>query len=141
MIEIIKDRIDVNSVVESVQDPSAGGIDLFIGTTRNHANGRKVLSREYEAFEPMALTLMKDIADRTKLRWDVNKISIVHRIGRVEIGEASIVIGVSSAHRNEAFEACRFIIDTLKQTVPIWKKEYFIDGECWVGMQSDTFSK
>lgn len=134
MIEIIKGHIEVHRVLESVQDPSAGGIDLFIGTTRDHADGKKVLSLEYEAYEPMALKLMNEISEQAKAMWGVSKISIIHRIGKIEIGEASVVIAVSSTHRKEAFEACRFIIDTIKSTVPIWKKEYFVGDERWVGM-------
>lgn len=133
MIEIINHNIDVACVLKSVEDPSAGGIDVFIGTTRNHAHGRKVLVLEYEAYQPMALHVMNTIAEEARRRWDIRKISIVHRIGRVDIGEASIVIAVSASHRREAFEACRYAIDTLKKEVPIWKKEFFDDGEVWVG--------
>jgi molybdopterin synthase catalytic subunit len=141
MIKIVKEKIDVDEVIESVRDPGAGGIDVFLGTTRNHADGKKVFALEYEAYDPMALKMMLQIADDIKSKWNVCKISIVHRTGRVEIGEASVVIAVSSAHRKEAFEACRYAIDTLKKTVPIWKKEFFADGEVWVGSQSgDTRS-
>ena len=133
MIEIVSEKIDVESILHSVQDDSAGGIDIFIGTTRNNANGKVVLHLEYEAYAPMALKIMKEIADEAKSKWDIKKISILHRIGKVEVGEASVVIAVSSAHRNEAFESCRFAIDTLKKNVPIWKKEFFEGGEVWVG--------
>ena len=123
MITIVREPIDVLTVLKSVEDRGAGGIDIFIGTTRDNANGRNVLFLEYEAYVPMALKKMEEIANEARQRWCITKVAIVHRIGRVEIGEASVLIAVSSAHRNEAFEACRFAIDTLKETVPIWKKE------------------
>ena len=136
MVEIVHSKIDIDAVIKSVEDPSAGGIDVFIGTTRNHSNGKTVLHLEYEAYQPMATKMLHRIADETKAKWNVKKISIVHRIGRLEIGEASVVIAVSTAHRAEAFEACRYAIDALKKTVPIWKKEFFEDGEIWVQEQT-----
>ena len=135
MIEIVTTAIDVAKVLGSVQSPSAGGIDLFIGTTRNYSNGRSVLALEYEAYQPMALGIMKTIAGDARTKWAIEQISMVHRIGRVEIGDASVVIAVSAVHRGEAFAACRYAIDTLKRDVPIWKKEFFADGEVWVGPQ------
>ena len=136
MVRIVRENINIDQVLQSVQDPSAGGIDVFIGTTRNHSNGKEVLSLEYEAYEPMALNVMTEIVEEAKHRWQVKKVSVVHRIGEVAICEASVVIAVSAAHRKEAFLACQFIIDTLKKNVPIWKKEIFIDGEIWAGAQS-----
>ncbi|HUL44219.1 MAG TPA: molybdenum cofactor biosynthesis protein MoaE [Bacteroidota bacterium] len=133
MIEIVRKPIDLFKVYESIVDPTAGGIDIFVGTTRNNAEGKKVLSLEYEAYEPMALREMESIAANARRIWEVIRISIVHRIGAVDVGEASIAIAVSAAHRREAFEACRYIIDTVKTTVPIWKKERFTDSESWVG--------
>ena len=135
MIKIVREQIAIEEVLQSVQDPSAGGIDMFIGTTRNHSGGKEVLSLEYQAYEPMALKMMNEIGEESQRRWHLKKISLVHRVGVVAIGEASVVIAVSSAHRREAFEACRFAIDKLKQDVPIWKKEVFADGEVWVGAQ------
>jgi molybdopterin synthase catalytic subunit len=132
IVEITTRRINVGNVVESVRDPSAGGVDIFIGTTRNNSGNREVLSMEYNAYVPMALKMMKELAERVRSTWDIRKISIVHRIGHLKIGEPSVVIAVSAAHRKEAFEACRFTIDTLKESVPIWKKEVFRDGEAWV---------
>ena len=132
MIQIIENKINVEQVIVSVQDASAGGIDVFIGTTRNHANGKPVRYLEYHAYKPMALKMMHRIADEAKAKWELKKISLVHRLGKLEIGEASVVIAVSAAHRKEAFEACRYLIDTLKKVVPIWKKEFFEDGEVWV---------
>lgn len=135
MIKIIEEIINIEEVFDSVKDSSAGGIDMFIGTTRNQSNGKGVLSLKYEAYEPMASNIMNELASEAHRRWPLKKISIVHRVGCVEIGEASVVIAVSSAHRKEAFEACRFLIDTLKKAVPIWKKEIFADGAVWVGAQ------
>ena len=135
MVKIVREKIEIEEVLRSVQDPSAGGIDIFIGTTRNHSSGKEVLSLEYEAYEPMALKMMTEIGEESRRRWHLKKISLVHRVGVVAIGEASVVIAVSSAHRKEAFEACRFAIDRLKQDVPIWKKEVLADGEVWVGAQ------
>lgn len=137
MISIIDKPIDIQSVLASVQDPSAGGIDVFIGTTRDRSRQKKVICLEYEAYIPMATEWMERIAREASTRWDIIKISIVHRIGTVNIGEASVVIAVSAVHRSEAFEACRFLIDSLKREVPIWKKEYFEDGEVWVGLEGN----
>ena len=134
MIEIVEAPIEIQKIIASVQDPAAGGIDVFIGTTRNNARGKQVVELEYEAYVPMALAEMNKIATDIRDRWSVIHSSFVHRIGIVHVGEASVVVAVSSAHRSEAFEACRYAIDTLKKTVPIWKKERFIDGEVWVGL-------
>ena len=138
MISIVAETINVQTILESIEDPSAGGVAMFIGTTRNSSGGKEVLSLEYEAYQPMALKLLGEIAASAAARWAVKKISIVHRVGRIGVGEASIVIGVSSAHRNEAFEACRFLIDTIKKSVPIWKKELYTDGDSWVGMEGSS---
>jgi molybdopterin synthase catalytic subunit len=132
MVEIVKEKIDMARVVASVEHPVAGGVVVFIGTTRDHSDGKTVRALEYDAYVPMALKLMNRIAGEAKARWGLQNISIVHRVGRLGIGEASVVIAVSSAHRKEAFEACRYAIDTLKKDVPIWKKEFFDDGEVWV---------
>jgi molybdopterin synthase catalytic subunit len=132
MIAIVNRAIDVDGVRRSVLSPSAGGIDIFIGTTRNHSDGRKVLSLEYEAYEPMAIAVLNKIERTAREKWPIENIAIVHRIGKVEIGEASVVIAVSAVHRREAFEACRWAIDTLKKDAPIWKKEQFDDGAAWV---------
>ena len=137
MIQIITEPINVSMILGSLRDPAAGAIDMFIGTTRNHSQGKEVRSLEYEAYAPMALEQMSDIVEDAKKKWAIKNISIVHRIGRVEIGEASVVIGVSAVHRKEAFEACRYCIDMLKKVVPIWKKEYFADGGAWIGPQTN----
>ncbi|TAK55654.1 MAG: molybdenum cofactor biosynthesis protein MoaE [Bacteroidetes bacterium] len=132
MVRIITEEINIAEAINGASDPAAGAIDVFIGTTRNNANGKRVLKLEYEAYNEMALEMMQRLLDEASLRWSICKCSIIHRVGRVDIGEASVVIAVSSPHRNEAFEACKFLIDRLKQEVPIWKKEFFEDGEIWV---------
>ena len=132
MIQIVDKNIDVVELLASVSVPEAGGIDMFLGTTRNHSKGKKVIRLEYEAYSPMALRMMSEIESEIRKRWSVQKISIVHRIGVVPVMEASVAIAVSAAHRKEAFEACRYAIDELKKRVPIWKKEIFEDGEVWV---------
>lgn len=112
--------------------PQSGGIDVFIGTVRDTTKGKKVIRLDFEAYEPMALKEMEKIATRASEKWPVQKLLIHHRVGTLAVGEIPVVIAVSCAHRDAAFEACRFVIDTLKQTVPIWKKEAFEDGEVWV---------
>lgn len=126
-------RIDTEVLLASVGDPRAGGTALFVGTTRNENEGRIVERLEYEAYEAMALDEMRRIGEEIVRRWTVVAVSMVHRVGVVPIGEASVAVAVSAAHREEAFLACRYGIDTLKLTVPIWKKEYFQGGEHWVG--------
>jgi len=112
--------------------PESGGIDIFIGTVRNATKGKNVVRLEFEAYEPMAIAEMQKIANQAFENWPVQKILIHHRTGTLDIGEIPVIIAVSAAHRAAAFDACRYIIDTLKQTVPIWKKEAFEDGEVWV---------
>ena len=122
----------------AVGDPGAGGLVLFSGVVREETGGRRVKYLEYEAHAPMALAKMREIAAAAHARWPgLRGVALLHRIGRLEIGESSVMIAVSSPHRGEAFDACRFAIDTLKETVPVWKKEYFEDGEVWVGLQGE----
>ncbi|MDB5007409.1 MAG: moaE1 [Mucilaginibacter sp.] len=112
--------------------PESGGIDIFIGTVRNATKGKPVIRLEFEAYEPMAIAEIEKIAKQASEKWPVQKVLVHHRTGVLEVGEVPVIIAVSAAHRAAAFDACRFIIDTLKQTVPIWKKEIFEDGEVWV---------
>lgn len=112
--------------------PQSGGIDVFIGTVRNATKDKAVVRLDFEAYEPMALKEMEKIAAQAFEKWPVQKLLIHHRVGILAVGEIPVIIAVSCAHRDAAFEACRFVIDTLKQTVPIWKKEVFEDGEVWV---------
>lgn len=125
--------LSVRDAVDFVGDDTAGAIDVFIGTTRRFTAGRETVRLSYEAYEEMAVAEMKRLAVECSAAWDVARIAIHHRTGVVGVGEASVVIAVSSAHRDAAFEACRFLIDRLKVDVPIWKRESFLDGtEEWV---------
>lgn len=136
MVRLQQEPIVVEDVLRAVASASAGAIDVFIGTTRDNAEGRSVRSLDYEAHAPMALNEIERIVSDARRRWTLSGVAVVHRTGRVPVGEASVVIAVSAPHRSEAFEACRYIIDTLKQTVPIWKKEEFADGSSeWSGMR------
>lgn len=135
-ISIGFDAVDVATLEGAVADPSAGATVTFAGSTRRDNAGRKIIRLEYEAYEPMALSEMRKLAHEAGRRFGIVRIAIQHRIGVVEIGEISVAIAVSAAHRGEAFEACRFAIDRLKEIVPIWKKEHFEGGEVWVGCQS-----
>lgn len=132
MVHITEEKIDVSEVISSVYDNRAGGIDVFIGTTRNKTSEKSVKYLEFESHVSMALKEMQKIVDAAFVKWPLFEVALVHRIGRVTIGDEAVVIAVSSAHRAAAFEACRYVIDTLKETVPIWKKETFEDGEVWV---------
>ena len=124
--------LGIQSCIYWVMTPESGGIDVFIGTVRNSTKGKPVIQLEFEAYESMAINEMRKIADDILTRWPVHKIAIHHRTGILQIGEIPVIIAVSAAHRNAAFDACRYAIDKLKQTVPIWKKEVFEDGEVWV---------
>jgi molybdopterin synthase catalytic subunit len=138
LYRVTEEPLSEPAVTAAVADPEAGGVVVFSGVVRNETGGRRVKFLEYEAHAPMAEARMREIGEMVHARWPgVKAVAMVHRVGRLEIGEASVVIGVSAAHRAEAFEACRFAIDRLKETVPVWKKEHFEDGEVWVGLQSE----
>jgi molybdopterin synthase catalytic subunit/molybdopterin converting factor small subunit len=128
--------LSLEVVVEEVRTDSAGAIATFIGTTRAHSRGRDVLHLEYEAYEGMAEQVMADLAEALRSRYEVSDIAIHHRVGRVDIGETSVVIAVSAPHRAAALAACRDAIDELKVTVPLWKKEVYVGGEEWIGRGS-----
>ncbi|MDH5752677.1 MAG: molybdenum cofactor biosynthesis protein MoaE [Deltaproteobacteria bacterium] len=130
--EIVEAPIDMNDLLARVASPGAGGIATFLGVVRDNALGRKVRYLFYEAYPPMAIKEMEKLEAEVRERWDIISIAITHRVGRLEIGEASVAIAVSSAHRKEALEACHYTIDRIKQTVPVWKKEYWEGGEVWV---------
>lgn len=132
MIKLSKERIHIQDIIDSVSSDEAGAIDVFIGTVRNKTKNKKVLYLEFEAYETMAIKELEKIKHRAEEKWPILKISIVHAIGKLEIGHVPVVIAVSTPHRKASFEACQFVIDTLKETVPIWKKEIFEDGEVWV---------
>jgi MoaE-MoaD fusion protein len=135
-VSIGREPIDIEALEQAVADPAAGASVTFAGTTRNGNAGRVVLRLEYEAYEPMALSEMRKLMREASERFKIVRIAIQHRIGFVAIGETSVAIAVSAAHRAEAFEACRFAIDRLKEVVPVWKKEYFEGGEVWIGCQT-----
>jgi molybdopterin synthase catalytic subunit/molybdopterin converting factor small subunit len=130
------DGLSLDAAVEEVRSERAGAIATFVGTTRVESRGRTVLHLEYEAYEGMAENVMAEIAASLKQRYDLCEIAIHHRTGRVEIGDASVVIAVSAPHRQDALAACRDAIDTLKQEVPLWKKEVYEGGEEWIGRGS-----
>jgi molybdopterin synthase catalytic subunit len=133
---VVERPLSPNDAAAAVEDPGAGGVVIFSGVVRNETGGRRVKFLEYEAHAPMAEAKLREIGAALRRRWPgVKRVAMLHRVGRLEIGESSVVIAVSAAHRGDAFEACRYAIDTLKQTVPIWKKEHFEDGEVWVGLQ------
>jgi molybdopterin synthase catalytic subunit len=128
--------LSLEAVASEVRGDEAGAIATFVGTTRVESRGRRVLHLDYEAYEGMAEQVMAEIADDLKRRYDVREIAIHHRTGRVEIGEASVVIAVSAPHRQDALAACKDAIDTLKERVPLWKKEVYESGEEWIGRGS-----
>jgi len=132
MIFITEAPIDTQAVIEAVQADGAGAINVFIGTVRNQTQAKPVTQLDFEAYDSMAVKKMQEIADQASEKWPIQKVAIVHRKGCLQIGEAAVVIAVSTPHRKASFEACEFIIDTLKQVVPIWKKEIFEDGAVWV---------
>ncbi|MDQ3535728.1 MAG: molybdenum cofactor biosynthesis protein MoaE [Bacteroidota bacterium] len=132
MVRISEEPIDVNEVIDNVRSAAAGAIDVFIGTVRNKTSQKSVSRLDFEAYDAMAVKEIKKIIEKARDRWPVLKMSIYHRKGILSIGEIAVVIAVSTPHRKESFEACQFAIDTLKETVPIWKKEVFEDGEVWV---------
>jgi molybdopterin synthase catalytic subunit len=136
MLRVTNQPIDLNELVGFVTDPEAGAIATFIGTTRNHNEGRAVIGLDYEAYPAMAVKELERIAGDAKKQWPICRMAIVHRLGAVKIGDASVIIAVSSAHRDAAFAACRFAIEEIKKTVPIWKKEVFEGGEVWIGTQT-----
>jgi molybdopterin synthase catalytic subunit len=139
---VVTGAIDVNALVTQVARPGAGGIATFLGVVRDHSLGRKVLYLFYEAYPPMAIKEMERLEAEVRGRWEIEAIAIVHRVGRLEIGEASVGIAVSAPHRREAIEACHYAIDRLKQTVPVWKKEYWEGGEVWIeNAQGSTITR
>jgi molybdopterin synthase catalytic subunit/molybdopterin converting factor small subunit len=131
-----EEPLSLEQVAREVASHDAGAIATFVGTTRAHSRGRDVIRLEYEAYEGMAEAEMERIADTLRRRHDVIAVAIHHRVGPVQIGETSVVIAVAAPHRAAAFDACREAIDTLKQTVPLWKKELYVGGEEWIGRGS-----
>ncbi|WP_376797582.1 molybdenum cofactor biosynthesis protein MoaE [Thermogemmatispora sp.] len=132
LIQIKREPLDREALLAAVAAPEVGGIVIFEGVVRNHARGKQIRYLEYDAYPEMAEQQIRLIVEEARRRWGAERVAVAHRLGRVEIGEASVIIVVATPHRAEAFEACRYIIDTLKTTVPIWKKEVSLDGEAWV---------
>ena len=132
MVSLTSDPIDIVSAYAFLQADGAGAIDLFLGVVRDNTQARPVDRLEYEAYDRMALSEMQKIVDEAYRRWNIINCVVIHRTGVLSIGDIAVIIGVSTPHRADAFEATRYIIDTIKQTVPIWKKEVFTDGEIWV---------
>lgn len=130
-IALVREAIDTAALEGHVRDGQDGAIVAFDGFVRNQSHGRATRYLEYEAYEPMALVKMKEIVAQVHEKFRIHRVAMVHRLGRLEIGETSVFIAVSAPHRGAAFDACRFAIDTLKKTVPIWKKEFFADGAVW----------
>jgi molybdopterin synthase catalytic subunit len=130
-VRIVREPIDAQAITAELKQVADGAVVVFDGIVRDNTRGRRTLYLDYEAYEEMAVKEMESLANEAERRFGVRAVSIIHRLGRLEIGETSVLIVVASAHRGAAFEACRWIIDTLKKTVPIWKKEYFEDGAVW----------
>lgn len=130
-VRLTRERIVPHDIVPTLERPEDGAIVIFDGIVRNNSRGRRTLHLEYEAYEEMALAKLRELASEATQRFAIRNVGLVHRLGRLEIGESSVLIAVFSAHRGAAFDACRWLIDTLKRTVPIWKKEFFEDGALW----------
>ena len=130
-VELVQDVIDSQRLIDGLKAGEDGAVAIFDGIVRNNTKGRQTLCLDYSAYETMALDQMRKLADEAISRYRVRDVLMVHRLGRLDVGETSILIAVASAHRGAAFDACRWLIDTLKQQVPIWKKEVFVDGAVW----------
>jgi len=131
VFQIVREAIRPKEIIENLKAPEDGAVVVFDGFVRNNYNGQQTLYLEYEAYEPMAYAKMREIGTEVRAKFPIHRLAIVHRLGRLEIGETSVFIAVSSPHRAAAFDACRYAIDTLKRVVPIWKKEYFAGGAIW----------
>lgn len=131
LIEIVDEPIGADAIVSGMKAGGDGAVCVFDGIVRDNTRGRATLHLDYEAYEEMALKQMQELRERAMAKFGVREVAIVHRLGRLTVGETSVLIVVASAHRGAAFEACRWVIDTLKKTVPIWKREQFADGAVW----------
>ncbi|GJM31107.1 MAG: molybdopterin synthase catalytic subunit [Saprospiraceae bacterium] len=131
-IQLLTTSLDTQECIRLVEHPSSGGTAVFIGTVRDTTKGKPVIRLEFEAYKPMAIAEMQKIAETIVDRWSALKVVIHHRTGSLNIGEIAVIIAVATPHRKAAFAACEYAIDTLKETVPIWKKEIFEDGDVWV---------
>jgi molybdopterin converting factor subunit 1 len=131
IIVLVREPIRPREIMENLKAPEDGAAVVFDGFVRNNFKGRRTLYLEYEAYEPMAYSKMREIGAQIRAQFSIHRLAIVHRLGRLEVGETSVFIAVSAPHRAAAFDACRYAIDTLKRTVPIWKKEFFAGGAVW----------
>ncbi|WP_257349175.1 molybdenum cofactor biosynthesis protein MoaE [Pseudalkalibacillus decolorationis] len=138
MFTIIKEPIEINHVIESVVHPHAGAINTFIGTVRELTHDKRTLYLEYDAYIPMAEKKLEQIGAEIQKRWNDARVSIIHRIGRLEISDVAVVIAVSTPHRADSYTASRYAIERIKEIVPIWKKEHWEDGERWIGDQLES---
>ena len=136
MFRVTDKPIHLQELVDCVTDPEAGAVATFIGTTRNNNEGRRVIALDYEAYPEMAEKELARLGEEANKKWQICRMAIVHRVGPVQITEPSVMIAVSAAHREAAFAACRFAIEEIKRTVPIWKKEVYEGGTIWIGTQS-----
>ena len=136
MYRLTDKPIELNELLAFVRDPAAGAVSTFIGATRDNNEGRSIISLDYEVYPGMAEQEMVKLGEEAAEKWEITRMAIVHRIGNVPIGEASVIIAVSAPHRDDAFKACRYAIDELKKRVPIWKKEIYQGGEIWIGSQT-----
>jgi molybdopterin synthase catalytic subunit len=132
VFRLIREPLDIQKLAGNLQKPEDGAVVVFEGVVRNHAHGKAVRFLEYDAYESMAQKKLEEIGSLARNQFEIRDIAIVHRLGHMDIGECSVVIVVTSAHRGPAFDACRFAIDKIKEIVPIWKKEFYEDGEIWV---------
>ena len=137
MYEIVKEPIDTEAVIQKVIRREAGAITTFLGIAREWTRGRKTIYLEYDAYVPMAEKKLAEIGDEVKEKWPETEIAVTHRIGRLDISETAVCIAVSSPHRKAAYEANEYVIERIKQIVPIWKKEHWEDGEMWIGDQQE----
>lgn len=132
MIGLVHEPVDVTSVLDAVEGEGQGGVVLFLGRVRDHTEGRAVTHLMFEAYEPMAVSELERLCQAAQARHGAERVALVHRLGRLTPGDVAVAIGVAAAHRGAAFGACRWLIDNLKRSVPIWKKEHFEDGSVWV---------
>lgn len=133
MIEITRNPIEPQAIVNKVRKSAYGAVVTFLGTIRDNSEGKKVLHLEYDAYPEMAKKKLGEVAAEIKARWGLEDVAIVHRIGRIEVGDIALVIAIGAPHRREAFQACQYAIDRIKEVVPIWKKEFYDEGSAWIG--------
>ncbi len=131
MFVVTREPLDPKALVDSVRRDESGAVALFYGVVRNNSEGRRVLYLEYDAYPSMAVKKMREVARQVRARWPITDIAVAHRIGRLEVGETSLLVAVSAPHRREAFEACHYAVDRIKEIVPVWKKEVWEGGETW----------